>query len=397
MKLIDDITAFQNDLRQIRRDLHSHPELRYEEHRTADAVAGRLQEFGLDVSRGLAGTGVVGTLRGSLSDRSVGLRADLDALPLQEHNEFGHRSTHDGVMHACGHDGHTAMLLGAARYMAAHCDFAGTVHFIFQPAEEGGAGGKRMVDEGLFEQHPCEAVFGMHNWPGMKVGQFAVCTGSMMASSNEFEITINGRGAHAAMPHNGADPVLVACQVVQGLQSIINRNKKPIDSAVLSVTQIYGGDAYNVIPDKAVIRGTVRTFSVEVLDLIETRMRDITETLPTAFGATGELSFVRNYPPLINHPNETKFCQQVMTNMVGQDNVLNFEPTMGSEDFAFMLLEKPGCYVMIGNGDGEHREIGHGEGPCTLHNPNYDFNDELLPIGATYWVNLARAWLDRSE
>ncbi|MGB7184552.1 MAG: amidohydrolase, partial [Burkholderiaceae bacterium] len=191
MKLIDDITAFQNDLRQIRRDLHSHPELRYEEHRTADAVAGRLQEFGLDVSRGLAGTGVVGTLRGSLSDRSVGLRADLDALPLQEHNEFGHRSTHDGVMHACGHDGHTAMLLGAARYMAAHCDFAGTVHFIFQPAEEGGAGGKRMVDEGLFEQHPCEAVFGMHNWPGMKVGQFAVCTGSMMASSNEFEITIN--------------------------------------------------------------------------------------------------------------------------------------------------------------------------------------------------------------
>ncbi|MEZ5661680.1 MAG: M20 aminoacylase family protein [Burkholderiaceae bacterium] len=395
MKLIDDIIARQDEFRQIRRDIHAHPELGYQENRTAERVAGLLRDYGLEVHTGIARTGVVGTLRAGTGKRTVGLRADLDALPLQEANRFAHHSQHAGRMHACGHDGHTAMLLAAAREMAASRDFDGVVHFIFQPAEEGGAGGKAMIDDGLFERFPCEAVFGMHNWPGMRVGQFGVRAGPMLASSSEFEIEILGRGSHAALPHNGVDPVLVASHLVQALQSIVSRNKKPIDAAVVSVTQIHSGDAFNVIADQAVLRGTVRTFTYEVLDLVEDRMRAIVAQLPPAFGATGSLKFERNYPPLINHVAETDFCRKVLTDMVGADNVLDFEPTMGGEDFAFMLQVKAGCYVMIGNGDGTHRDIDHGAGPCMLHNASYDFNDDLLPIGASYWVRLARAWLAR--
>ena len=393
MNLIDRVVQFHHEIRDIRRDIHAHPELRFEEHRTADVVAAKLQEWGIPVLRGLGGTGVVGTISNGTSGRAIGLRADIDALPMQEHNEFPHRSRNHGRMHACGHDGHTAMLLGAARYLAKHRNFDGTVHLIFQPAEEGGAGAQRMIDDGLFEKAPCDAVFGMHNWPGMKVGQFALLEGPVMASSNEFTITISGKGGHAAMPHNGVDPVLVATHVVQALQSIITRNKKPIDTAVISATQIHAGDAFNVIPDSATINGTVRTFTIEVLDLVETRMRQIVEQLPTAFGASGSLKFHRNYPPTINHAAETGFARRVLQDIVGADNVLDFEPTMGSEDFAFMLQVKPGCYIAIGNGDGDHRESGHGMGPCMLHNPSYDFNDDLIPIGATYWVRLAESFL----
>ena len=397
MKLVDSIIEFQHEIRDIRRDIHAHPELRFEEHRTSDLVAERLTQWGIPLLRGLGGTGVVGTIRAGSSPRSIGLRADMDALPLHEHNEFEHRSRHAGKMHACGHDGHTAMLLGAARHLAQHRDFDGTVHLIFQPAEEGGAGAQRMINDGLFEKAPCDAVFGIHNWPGMKLGQFALRPGPVMASSNEFTITISGKGGHAAMPDNCTDPVLVATHVVQALQSIITRNKKPIDTAVISVTQIHAGDANNVIPDTALVSGTVRTFTNEALDLIEDRMRTIVEGLPPAFGAAGTLRFERKYPPTINHERETAFARQVLEELVGQDDVLDFEPTMGSEDFAFMLQARPGCYLMAGNGSGDHRSPGHGLGPCMLHNPSYDFNDDLLPIGASFWVRLVERWLARSS
>ena len=393
MNLIDDIVLFQHEIRDIRRDLHAHPELRYEETRTADIVAARLQAWGIPIIRGLGGTGVVGTLRGGSSARAVGLRADMDALPMHEINEFEHCSRSPGRMHACGHDGHTAMLLAAARHMSAHRNFDGTVHFIFQPAEEGGAGAQRMIDDGLFVQAPCDAVFGMHNWPGLKVGQFAVRGGPALAGSNEFTITVSGKGGHAAAPHLSVDPVLVATHVVQALQSVITRNKNPVDTAVISVTQIHAGGAYNVIPDCATICGTVRTFSVDTLDLIEARMRQIVEQLPAAFSASGSMKFHRNYPPTVNDPAQAQFCQQVLVDMVGAHNVFEAELAMGSEDFAFMLLAKPGCYVIAGNGDGTHRAAGHGLGPCQLHNASYDFNDDLIPVGASYWVRLAERFL----
>ncbi|HWS76082.1 MAG TPA: M20 aminoacylase family protein [Quisquiliibacterium sp.] len=396
MKLVDQIVEFQHEIRDLRRDIHAHPELRFEEHRTADLVADRLAAWGIPVLRGLGGTGLVGTVRAGTSTRSIGLRADMDALPMQEHNQFEHRSRHTGKMHACGHDGHTAMLLAAAKYLARHRNFDGTVHLIFQPAEEGGAGAQRMIDDGLFEKAPCDAVFGMHNWPGLKLGQFALRAGPVMASANEFTITISGRGGHAAMPHNCTDPVLVATHLVQALQSIITRNKKPIDTAVISVTQIHAGEANNVIPDTALISGTVRTFTVEALDLIEDRMRALVEQLPPAFGAAGTLHFERNYPPTINHEKETAFAREVLVDLVGEAGVFEFEPTMGAEDFAYMLQVKPGCYLAAGNGEGDHRAPGHGLGPCMLHNPSYDFNDDLIPVGASFWVRLVERYLARS-
>ena len=398
MNLIDPILGFQSELQQIRRDLHAHPELCFEEHRTADVVAQKLADWGIEVVRGMAQTGVLGIIRGQRPDngRALGLRADMDALPLQEINGFSHASTHAGKMHACGHDGHTAMLLGAAHYLAQQRDFAGTVYLIFQPAEEGGGGARRMMDDGLFERYPMEAVFGMHNWPGIETGRFGVTAGPMMASSNEFEVVVRGRGAHAAQPHMGIDPVMTAVQIAQGWQTIVSRNRNPLDAAVLSITQIHAGSATNIIPDDARLIGTVRTFSVAVLDLIETRMREIAAHTAAAFGAEVDFQFKRNYPPLINHPAETAFALDVMRQVAGEAGVDGaVEPTMGAEDFAFMLQEKPGCYVFIGNGEGDHRSAGHGLGPCNLHNPSYDFNDELLPIGATYWVRLAQAWLGR--
>ncbi len=394
MKLIDPILQFSAELQQIRRDIHAHPELCYEEQRTAGLVAEKLTAWGIPMIRGLGITGIVGIIKRGNSTRSIGLRADMDALPMQEINSFAHTSQHPGKMHACGHDGHTAMLLGAAHHLMQHGEFDGTVYLIFQPAEEGGAGARRMMDDGLFEKCPMEAVFGMHNWPGLALGSFGVTPGPMMASSNEFEVTVTGKGSHAAQPHKGIDPVMVAVQIAQSWQTIVSRQLNPLDTAVLSITQIHAGSATNVIPDHATLIGTVRTFTTAVLDQIETAMRRIAEHTGLAFDATVKMHFHRNYPALINHPEQTRFAIDVMRSVVGEQAVnVQVEPTMGAEDFAFMLQEKPGCYVFIGNGDGDHRSAGHGLGPCNLHNPSYDFNDRLLPIGATYWVRLAENYL----
>jgi amidohydrolase len=393
MNLLDPIVARAPEMAALRRDLHAHPELCFEEVRTADLVAAQLTAWGIPVHRGLGTTGVVGIVKAGTSDRALALRADMDALPMQERNTFAHTSQHPGKMHACGHDGHTAMLLGAAQYLAQHRNFDGTVYLVFQPAEEGGGGAREMIKEGLFEKFPVEAVFGMHNWPGSAAGTFAASAGPVMASSNEFKITIRGKGGHAAMPHNAIDPVVVASQLVLGFQTIISRNVKPIDAAVISVTMVHAGEATNVIPNHCELQGTVRTFSLDVLDLVEQRMRDMAEHTCAASGASSDFEFKRNYPPTINSARETEFARQVMASIVGEDKVLVQEPTMGAEDFSFMLQAKPGCYSFIANGEGDHRVMGHGGGPCMLHNPSYDFNDELLPLGATYWVRLTEQWL----
>ena len=393
MQLIESILADAASITRIRRDIHAHPELCFQEERTADVIAKALTDWGIPIHRGLGKTGVVGIVKNGSSSRAVGLRADIDALPMTEHNHFAHASTQPGKMHACGHDGHTAMLLAAARHLSRHRNFDGTVYLIFQPAEEGGGGAREMMKDGLFDKFPMEAIFGAHNWPGMKVGQFALKSGPVFASSNEFKITIRGKGAHAAMPHNGIDPVPVACQMVQAFQTIVTRNKKPIDTAVISVTMIHAGEATNVVPDSCEIQGTVRTFTTETLDLVERRMKGIAEATCAAFEAGCEFEFRRNYPATVNHPAETEFARQLLGEVVGADNVLEFEPTMGSEDFSYFLQAKPGCYFLIGNGHGSHRQGGHGMGPCMLHNPSYDFNDELIPLGATAWVRLAEKWL----
>jgi amidohydrolase len=394
MRLVEPILAHQSELETIRRDIHAHPELCYEEQRTADVVAARLTEWGIPVVRGLGITGVVGIIKNGTSERAIGLRADMDALPMQELNTFEHASRHAGKMHACGHDGHTAMLLGAAHYLSQNRNFDGTVYLIFQPAEEGGAGARRMMDDGLFERFPMDAVYGLHNWPGMAAGSFGVVAGPMMASSNEFRVVVKGKGAHAAQPHRGIDPVMVAVQIAQAWQTIISREKNPLETAVLSITQIHAGSATNVIPDEAVLIGTVRTFTTEVLDLVQRRMGEMANGVAAAFNASVDFSFKRNYPPLVNHAAQTAFAIEAMKAVVGADKVdANVEPTMGAEDFAFMLQAKPGCYVFLGNGDGAHRLGGHGLGPCQLHNGSYDFNDELLPIGASYWVRLVEMGL----
>ncbi|MDO9143987.1 M20 aminoacylase family protein [Rhodoferax sp.] len=393
MKIIDAILTQAPGLAALRRDLHAHPELCFNEFRTADVVAAKLTDWGIPVHRGLGTTGVVGIVKNGTSSRAIGLRADMDALPMQEANTFAHASTQPGKMHACGHDGHTAMLLAAAQYFAKHRNFDGTVYLIFQPAEEGGGGAREMIKDGLFDKFPMDAVFGMHNWPGLQFGQFAASAGPVMASSNEFKITIHGKGGHAAMPHNALDPVPVACQLVQSFQTIISRNLKPIEAGVISVTRIHAGEATNVIPNRCELQGTVRTFSLAVLDQIEQRMRTMTEHVCAASGLHADFEFKRNYPPTINSAAEADFARQVMAEIVGADQVLVQEPTMGAEDFSFMLQAKPGCYAFIANGDGDHRALGHGGGPFMLHNPSYDFNDDLLPIGATYWVRLAEAWL----
>jgi len=392
MNLIESLITSAPAIAALRRDLHAHPELCFEEQRTADVVAAKLTEWGIPIHRGLGSTGVVGIVKAGTSNRAIGLRADMDALPMQEFNTFSHASVHPGKMHACGHDGHTAMLLAAAQHFATHRNFDGTVYLIFQPAEEGGGGAREMIKEGLFEQFPMDAVFGMHNWPGAAVGNFAASAGPVMASSNEFKITIRGKGAHAAMPHNGLDPVPVACQLVQAFQTIISRNKKPIEAGVISVTMVHAGEATNVIPDSCELQGTVRTFSIELLDMIEQRMRDMASHTAAAFGMACEFEFNRNYPPTINSEKEAAFARGVLAGIVGEQRVGVQEPTMGAEDFSYMLMAKPGCYVFIANGDGDHRTLGHGGGPCMLHNPSYDFNDALIPLGATYWVRLAEAW-----
>ena len=396
MKIIDSITTQASSISAVRRQIHANPELCFKEVQTADLVAAKLTEWGIPIHRGMGTTGVVGIVKNGTSSRAIGLRADMDALPMQEFNTFAHASKNAGKMHACGHDGHVAMLLAAAQHFATQRNFDGTVYLIFQPAEEGGGGAREMIKDGLFEKFPMEAVYGMHNWPGMAVGKFAVSPGPVMASSNEFKIVIRGKGGHAALPHNSLDPVPVACQMVQAFQTIISRNKKPIDAGVISVTMIHAGEATNVIPDSVEIQGTVRTFTIEVLDMIEQRMKEIAEHTSAAYGATCDFEFERNYPPTINSEKEANFAAKVMADIVGAANVLPQEATMGAEDFAYMLMAKPGAYCFIANGEGDHREIGHGGGPCMLHNPSYDFNDDLIPLGATYWVRLVEESLKKN-
>jgi len=386
MSIIDRIAGYQADLVEIRRDLHAHPETAFEERRTADVVAARLAALGVEVHRGLARTGVVGVLRAGSGQRAIGLRADMDALHVAELNDFGHRSLHTGKMHACGHDGHTAMLLGAARYLAETRRFDGTVYFIFQPAEESEGGGELMVREGLFEQFAAEVVFGMHNWPGVPVGQFQLRAGPMMAGTNRFEITVTGRGGHAAMPHQGIDPVVAGSALVQALQTLTSRNLNPLDSAVVTVTQFHGGDAWNVIPSEVVIRGTTRAFTPEIQDLLEDGMRRVCDGVTAAHGCKVALRYERNYPPLVNSEREAQLAREVLESLVGAENVQwDCAPTMAGEDFAFMLQARPGCFVFIGNGPGQ--------GGCMLHNPRYDFNDAILPLGASYWARLVERYL----
>jgi amidohydrolase len=400
MSLIAEIEAAHDSLAVIRRDIHAHPELAFQETRTSDLVARQLTNWGLEVHRGLGKTGLVGVLRGKkgTGGPSIGLRADMDALPMPENNRFAHASTHPGRMHGCGHDGHTAMLLGAAQHLAVHPDFDGIVNFIFQPAEEGGnAGARAMIEDGLFERFPCDEIYGMHNMPGFPAGHFAFRKGAAMASSNRFDIIIRGTGGHAAQPHKAVDTIVIAGEMVGVLQTLISRHLNPIETAVLSVTQIHAGDAYNVLPEQAVIRGTVRTFSTEVLDQIEANLRRVAETLPQVHGGTGELQFYRAYPPLVNWDEQTDFAMKVAQDVFGADKVdRNTPPHGGAEDFSFYLQKVPGCYLFVGNGGGEHREATYqGMGPCELHNPNYDFNDALLPIGSTYWVRLVQAFFAR--
>jgi amidohydrolase len=386
--IIERIAEFQDDLTNWRRDIHAHPELGFEEQRTSDLVAQKLADFGYEVHRGIGRTGVVGRLRAGTSPRSIGLRADMDALPIEEATNLTYRSRHQGRMHACGHDGHTTMLLGAARYLAETRNFDGTVHLIFQPAEEGLGGGEAMVKDGLFDRFPCDAIFGMHNRPGLAIGKFQIRTGPMMAGGAYFDIAVTGRGAHGARPEAGIDPVIIASHITTALQTVVSRNVRPLDTAVLSVTQIHAGDAYNVIPERAFIRGTARAFAPETLALIEGNMRRIAGGVAGGFGATAELDFRVLFPPLVNDAAEAEFIAGTAAELVGDDNVnRNGNLVMASEDFSYMLNRRPGAYIQIGNGDGQ--------GGCEVHNPGYDFNDAALPLGAGLFARLAERRLAR--
>ena len=382
MTVIKEIKLLHDEMTEWRRDIHQHPELKFEENRTSDLVAAKLEEFGIEIHRGLAKTGVVGTIRNG-DGPSIGLRADMDALPLEEKNTFKHASSNPGKMHACGHDGHTAMLLGAAKHLAASKNFKGTVNLIFQPAEEGGGGGELMIKEGLFEMFPVDSVYGLHNWPGMPAGTFGVGSGPIMAAADMFDLTINGRGGHAAFPDQCIDPIVVASQVVSALQTITSRNTHPVDSVVISVTQIHAGDAYNVIPDSVLMHGTVRTFQTETRDKIPSSMLRVAEGVCAAYGTTCELNYMSGYPATINSVPETEISAKAVVDLLGEDKIiLNPTPSMGAEDFSYMLEARPGCYVWLGIGPGK------GEAGCMLHSSRYDFNDDVLTTGASYWVKL---------
>lgn len=381
-----DIDGLHQDMITWRRDIHANPEIAFEEHRTSDLIARNLEAFGVEVVRGLAGTGVVGVLKGSRDgERAIGLRADMDALPMEEKTNLPYRSQTPGKMHACGHDGHVAMLLGAAKQLAATRDFAGTAYFIFQPAEEGAGGGKVMVDEGLFDRFPMEGVYGMHNWPGLPVGEIAANPGPTMAASDIFEITITGSGAHAAMPHEGKDTIVTGSAIVTALQTITSRTVNPIDALVVSITQFHGGDAYNVLPDQVVLKGTARSFQPEVRDSIEPAMRRIIDGICSAHGTSAEMRYERRYPATINSAREAEHSGNIAASIVGDDKVhRTFQPSMGAEDFAYMLEKTPGSYI----------RIGAGEDSANLHSPFYNFNDDILPLGARYWTTLVEETLN---
>jgi hippurate hydrolase len=381
MAIIGRIAVFHDELTEWRRDIHAHPELGFEETRTSELVARKLADFGCEVFRGIGKTGVVGRLRAGNSQRSIGLRADMDALPIEEATDLAYRSQNAGHMHACGHDGHTTMLLGAARYLAETRNFDGIVHLIFQPAEEGLGGGAAMVADRLFDRFPCDAIFGMHNRPGLAVGKFQIRTGPAMAGGAYFDIAVTGRGAHGARPESGIDPVVAASHIAIALQTIVSRNVRPLDTAVVSVTQIHAGEAYNVIPERAVIRGTARCFTRETMAMIEANMRRIAAGVAGGFGATAEVEFRIIFPPLVNDAEAARFIADVAADLVGADNVnRDGALMMASEDFSYMLEQRPGAYIAIGNGDA---------GGCEVHNPGYDFNDAALPFGASLFARLA--------
>jgi len=387
MGVIPEIAELHDEMTAWRRDIHAHPELGFEETRTSDLVAEKLTSYGLEVHRGLAKTGVVGVLRSGNSTRTVALRADMDALPIDEANSFAHRSIHSGRMHACGHDGHTAMLLGAAKHLANSRNFDGTVFFIFQPAEEGLGGARSMIDEGLFKQFPSDSIFGMHNNPNFEVGQFSVRSGAMMAGGSFFDIDIEGVGAHGAEPERGIDPVVVAAQVVGSIQSIVSRNVAPEDTAVVSVTQIHAGDAYNVIPQTARLSGTIRAFSLDVMGLISARLEQVVQGVAEAYGAKARVDIRTIFHPTINDATQAEFAASICNELVGAKNVVRDPPLiMASEDFSFMLEQIPGCYINIGNG-------GDQASGCDVHNPNYDFNDLALPLGASFFVRVVESKL----
>jgi len=389
MPIHNRIADLAPELTEWRQDLHAHPELGFEEHRTSAIVAAKLAEWGIEVTRGIAGTGLVGTLRNGSSGRAIGLRADMDCLPMTEDNEFAHRSTAPGRMHACGHDGHTTMLLGAARYLAETRNFDGTVHFIFQPAEEGGGGGRVMVEEGLFDRFPCDMVFGAHNDTTLPVGTMQAATGQVSAASDRFWVRITGRGGHAARPHRSIDPVVIGSHIVLALQSIVSRRTDPLKSAVLSITQFHAGSAGNVIPDGAVLNGTVRTLDAEVQDDVERMMGEVVQATAAANGAVAVLEYERGYPSVVNAPEPTVRAAMAAERLLGQGKMITQAPPgMGGEDFSYMALKVPGCFVRIGQRDGD-------KGAVSVHNPRYDFNDDILPIGASFWATLIEQELPR--
>ncbi|MGZ0188094.1 MAG: M20 aminoacylase family protein [Alphaproteobacteria bacterium] len=381
MPVINSIAAMEVEMTEWRHDFHMHPELAYQETRTAGIVAEKLKSWGIEIKEGVGKTGVVGVIKGNGDGPSIGLRADMDALPIDEANDVEWKSQNPGVMHACGHDGHTTMLLGAAKYLAETRNFAGTVNVIFQPAEEGYAGAKAMMDDGLFEDFPCDQVYGLHNWPQMPAGSVAAVPGPIMAAADKFDITVRGKGAHGAMPHNGVDPIVIGSQIVTALQSLVSRTKDPIQTAVISVTMFHAGAAFNVIPDEAVLSGTVRTFRTDVQDQMEAGMKAIADGIAKGMGGEAHVDYRRGYPATINHERETELAAGVAASIVGEENVReDVEPTMGGEDFAFMLNKKPGCYLWLGGGGGSSVE--------QVHHPEYDFNDKILPIGASVLAKL---------
>ena len=391
MSIIKKQSELHEDMVTWRHHIHKHPELSFKEDLTSDYIAAVLEANDIEMHRGLAVTGIVATIHGKKEGRVIGLRADMDALPIQEKNDFSHKSVHDGKMHACGHDGHSTMLLGAAVHLKENNNFSGTVHFIFQPAEEGGGGGRVMVEEGIFKKFPCEAVYGMHNWPGMAEGQFAVHDKAVMAANETLKISIKGKGGHAAMPDQCVDPVVIGAQIITALQSVVSRNVAPLDSAVVSITMLDAGFVSNVIPNDMNLTGSLRYFSTDVGNEVKAKIKKIVEGISHSMGATATFSSTPNYPATVNTPKHAELCANAAAEVVGSSNVLrNEKPSMGSEDFSFLLNASEGAYIWIGNGlvpeDGP-------EGGCMLHNTEYDFNDEILPLGSSYWVQLVQGIL----
>jgi amidohydrolase len=387
MPIVNRIADLHGEITAWRRDIHAHPELLYDVHRTAGTVADKLKSFGCDeVVTGIGRTGVVGVIRGAkgaASGRVIGLRADMDALPIEEANDVPYKSTVPGKMHACGHDGHTAMLLGAARYLTETRNFAGTAVVIFQPAEEGGAGGKAMVQDGLMDRFRIEEVYGMHNYPGLPVGEFALRSGALMAAADRLTIEIEGRGGHAARPHIAVDTVLVGAQIINQIQSIVSRNVDPLHAAVVSITVFQAGSTDNVIPQTALLRGTARSLTPEVRDLLERRLHEVITGTAQLYGATAKLTYKRDYPVTRNHERQAAFAASVAAQVVGSERVDDHvAPVMGAEDFSFMLEARPGAFIFVGNGD-----------TAGLHHPAYDFNDEVIPVGTSYWIKLVETAL----